>query len=135
MYQAKVSAQRPRLRHAVVPVFVAFLVGALHALPGNEIAHASWLDAVQADKVIHLGLFATLAHSMLVGLGKSGMMERGRWFVLVGCILYGLLLEWLQGAFCVGRCADGWDVLADALGVGVAWLTFRWVYRVWPGEG
>ncbi len=133
MYATKTTAKRPRLRHAVVPVFVAFLVGALHALPGSEIAHASWLDALQADKFIHLGLFATLAHSTLVGLGKSGLMERGRWYALVGCLAYGIVLEWVQGAFCPGRYADGWDVLADALGVGVAWLTYRWVYRVWPG--
>lgn len=134
MHLTKTTAKRPRLRHAVVPLFVAVLVASLHALPGKDIAHASWLDALHADKFIHAGLFCVLAHSALVGLGKSGMLFRGQWAVLAGCVGYGVVLEGMQGAVCPGRYADGWDVLADAVGVGIAWLTFRLVYAVWPAQ-
>lgn len=134
MMLTKTTAKRPRARHAVVPAFLAVFIVALHALPGDDIAHASWLDALHVDKLVHLGLFATLMHSVLVGLGKSGMLYHGRYWASVACVLFGVGLEAMQGAWCPGRFADPWDGLADALGVACAWATFRLVYEVWPGE-
>lgn len=133
MMLTKTTAKRPRLRHALMPAFVALLIAALHALPGRDIAHASWLDAVHVDKVVHAAMFAVLAHAVLVGMGKSGLLSRWRWAATAGCLLYGVVLEGVQGAWCPGRTADPWDALADGIGVALAWVTFRWIYRSWPG--
>lgn len=133
MMLTKTTAKRPRMRHAVVPGLLLLLIVALHALPGEDIAHASWLDALHVDKFVHMGLFLTFAHSVFVGLGKSGMLRVGRVWATVGCVLLGIALEGMQGAWCPGRFPDAWDAMADAVGVGLAWLSFRVVYRFWPG--
>lgn len=73
----KTTAKGPRMRHAVVPGLLLLLIVALHALPGEDIAHASWLDALHVDKLVHLGLFLMFAHSVFVGLGQVGDAAHG----------------------------------------------------------
>lgn len=134
MIRSNAAAQRPRLRHALVPTCVALMIFGLHALPGEDIAHANWLDALHVDKLVHLGLFTLLTHSAFVGLGKSGLLRKRAIFASVVFVLYGVGLEWMQGVWCSGRFADFWDVFADALGVAAAWGTFRYIYHEGPTD-
>lgn len=63
----------------------------------------------QADKVVHLGLYAVLA---LLGRVRFG---RGSPANIVLCLAFGGLDEWHQH-FVPGRCMDLLDWLADATG-------------------
>jgi len=134
MIRSNSAVQRPRFRHALVPGCVALMIFGLHALPGEDIAHAGWLDVLHVDKLIHFGLFALLTHSTFVGLGKSGFLRQWAVWASGFFILYGVGLEWMQGNWFSGRYADAWDVVADAVGVICAWGSFRFIYQKGPKE-
>ena len=66
------------------------------------------------DKVEHLAAYILLA------LWFTGLVARGRyWLVALGLLALGLLIEVLQWRMNLGRAAEGLDMLANALGVGV----------------
>jgi hypothetical protein len=46
-------------------------------------------------------------------------------------LLYGALIEILQGAMALGRTADFWDLAADAGGLALGLLAARWFGRAW----
>lgn len=113
------SLRRPRLWLglwwlAIVAIVAVCLVPApdLPTVPGN------------ADKLEHLLAFALLA-AVAVQLYATR-----RALVLVGCglVLLGIAIELAQGAFTSTRSMDGWDAVADALGVvlGLATVWTPW---------
>lgn len=66
----------------------------------------------QADKLIHMGLFAVLA--------ATAGWRWGRWRTIVlGLLGYALVSEILQGAGIPGRQFDLVDLAADSAGLGV----------------
>jgi len=66
------------------------------------------------DKVEHLAAYVLLA------LWFTGLVARGRyWVVATGLLMLGLLIEVLQWRMNLGRSAEGLDMLANTLGVGI----------------
>ena len=66
------------------------------------------------DKVEHLAAYVLLA------LWFTGLVARGRyWAVAAGLMAMGLLIEVLQWRMNLGRSAEGLDMLANTLGVGI----------------
>jgi VanZ family protein len=62
------------------------------------------------DKVVHVVLFAVLTLTgRRAGLGAAALVP--------SLLAYAVLSEVAQGTLLPGRSADGWDVLADAVGV------------------
>jgi hypothetical protein len=92
------------------------------------------------DKVVHAVLFlvhaSTLVRSFEAGSfaarteAPARQGTRALWLAAGLSLLYGGVLEWLQGV--IGRDADPWDLLADGVGIGlcVAWRLGR---RWWRG--
>jgi hypothetical protein len=53
--------------------------------------------------------------------------RRAHWRAAWALVGLGLAMELAQGAFTADRMMDGWDLLADAIGVAAgAWLALRW---------
>ena len=114
-------------------------VGDSAQLPPVKLDISPALDPIRLeqnyfDKVIHVGLFALLGVSGMIGLGKSGLLMKYRITASVACVGYGVALEFMQGALFEGRNADPVDALADAVGVAAGWVIYRLIYRGWPGE-
>jgi len=66
------------------------------------------------DKVEHLAAYVLLA------LWFTGLVARGRyWVVASGLLALGFLIEVLQWRMNLGRSAEGLDMLANTLGVGI----------------
>lgn len=86
---------------------VAVLVLSLAPVPAGHMVF-SW-----QDKLEHA--FAFLALGMLGHLAWAGRWQA----VAVGLLAYGALIELAQ-SWTSYRMGDGWDWLADALGVGLA---------------
>jgi VanZ family protein len=93
------------------------VVAFLTLLPGKDLPEIS---IVNFDKVAHLGVFAILEFLYLRWIGKRYL------WITAACIIYGGLLEVLQGAFYVDRYADIWDFVFNGLGCIVALLVVKY---------
>lgn len=119
------------LRHIMFPALWALVIFALHALPGNEVPQQDWLRIFQVDKVVHLSMFAVLSLSLFIALGKSGVTRKYKIVVLIGCVLYGIVLEMAQDVWFLDRYASVADILADTVGVFIGRIAFRGIYGCW----
>lgn len=118
-------------RHMIVPILWALLILGLHAIPGSDIPAQNWMDLFQMDKLLHVIMFAILSSSVFVALGKSGSIRKYKWFVGIMLVLYGIGLEFAQDLWFLEREASMGDIIADALGVLLGRLLFRWIYGCW----
>jgi VanZ family protein len=104
-------------RWASLGLFVGGCLGlaVLSLLPGEHLPPATWQVW---DKAQH-----ALAYAVLGGVGFVAFAHaRGR--VVVGLLLYGACIELAQAA--TGwRQGDVWDVLANAVGLGVVYVLWR----------
>lgn len=80
------------------------------------------------DKMLHTGAYLFLAllweFSILL---KSKNLDRYRpnvFWVALGCVLFGMLIEVLQGTLTSYRTPDWFDVLANTTGISLAVLIF-----------
>ena len=99
------------------------LATVLFCLPGDELPKEDWLGDINADKIVHVGLFSTLV--MLWGLpfisrsnpdDNSQQLKRTLFYVMIVAIAYGIAIEFIQGAFIPKRSYSVSDMVADALG-------------------
>lgn len=91
-------------------VFVAAVVFTLYAAlaPGDDTA-----GLIPWDKAKHFIVFYGLTFLAAMALPKS------RWWKIAAVLLvFGIAIEILQGLPIVGRDADVFDIVADALGIG-----------------
>ena len=101
-----------------VPGILAFIVATLlFCLPGQEFPEAGWLENLQIDKIVHVGLFAVLVvlWCLPIAAGKERVTQP-----LVGItiafILYGIAIEFIQLEFIPHRSFDLMDIVADTVG-------------------
>lgn len=89
----------------------------LCATPGQYIPSASWMQLLSLDKLIHAGVFFILSGLLLAVAVK---FYAGREVIIMlfvmGCVLYGALLEVMQAKFFSNRSADWYDVVANTFG-------------------
>ena len=107
----------------VIAEFV--LVFILLSLPGNNLNdHSSWISKIMAlpyaDKVVHMGLFGSLALSLFFHFemltNTRYKTTRAKALALIICILYGIGMEYYQKYYVPTRGFDVLDMLADAIG-------------------
>lgn len=116
-------------------IFEFVLIFILLSMPGSDIQGRSWISFIMhlpyADKVIHMGLFGSLALSIFFYLEQlSGIWFksiRAKALILILCILYGIGMEFYQKYFVPSRSFDVIDMLADAIGALLALPFFNWV--------
>ncbi|MGI9137452.1 MAG: VanZ family protein [Sediminibacterium sp.] len=116
----------------VIAEFV--LVFVLLSLPGNEFPdQTSWISKIMslpfADKIVHMGLFGSLALSIFVHFevhtDASYKSNRVKAIALIVCILYGIGMEYYQKYFVPNRGFEILDMLADAIGALCALPVFK----------
>lgn len=107
----------------VIAEFV--LVFVLLSLPGNDFNdHTSWISKIMAlpyaDKVVHMGLFGSLALSVFFHFemltDARYKTTRTKAIALIICILYGIGMEYYQKYYVTSRGFEVLDMLADAIG-------------------
>lgn len=75
-------------------------------------------DSGQTDKFVHLASYATLM------FWWAQLVVRRRWRLALAVILYGIVIEGLQG-LTPNRQPDVFDALANSAGVLIGWLAAR----------
>ena len=122
-------------------IFEFVLIFILLSMPGSNFQGKSWISSIlhlpYADKVVHMGLFGSLALSIFFyfeQLSTIGFKSiRAKALSLILCILYGIGMEYYQKYFVPSRSFDVIDMLADAIGALLALPFFNWVkYFIQP---
>ena len=132
----KPAPQQPvgRPAYAALPALWAIVVLVLTLTPANEMPNTPSWELLSFDTAAHAGVFALLA-----ALSWFSMRRQRRWprlarhpgmVVLVGCILFGGLIEILQFTMNLGRHAEWTDVLGDSIGAAlVLGMATAWAAR------
>ena len=92
---------------------------------------AAWVEDIPSppEPLLHLLMFSALTGVWLYAL------PRWRWFVTAAGVFAAFATEALQAVAAMGRTAALDDLIANLLGVGVAWAVARWWSRSETEEG
>src|SRR3990172_1796044 len=115
------------LKHNKWALLWAMLIFVLCMIPGSDLPKISWLENFGFDKFVHAGLFFVLASLLARGFSKHKKARSPKIITLIICVVYGGLLELLQGALFVERTADIYDFIANSLGSALGLLLFNTV--------
>jgi len=78
------------------------------------------MDAIQADKIVHIGLFGMLSFLFFLPFIKfPSSFEQKRQSILwiaLGALAYGIIMEFVQKYWVPNRSFDGYDIVADGVG-------------------
>ena len=92
------------------------LVGSL--VPGSMVAPVFFVS----DKLIHLG-----AYALLLGLFAPFYHQKTSVRIGIRLVAFGVVIEFLQGGLGL-RSFDGWDMVANAVGVISMWMVLHFLY-------
>jgi VanZ family protein len=102
----------------------------LLVLPGSDLPRENWLSAIYFDKWVHIGMFALLVFLWCRVLSKRNYEARKLNTVFVqialAAIVYGTIMELIQGLFIPGRSGDVSDIIADTVGAWGGYYFSRW---------
>lgn len=112
----------------VAEIVIIFI---LLSLPGNSFHTTSnWFGDLPIDKMVHIGLFGSLAFSLFYSFEKStykGLKTvRAKAYALIFCMLYGIAMEYYQKYYVPSRGFEVADMLADTAGAILALPIFTW---------
>jgi aminopeptidase YwaD len=121
--------------YAVPPLLWAAIMLVLTLTPAKEMPRTPDWKLLAFDTAAHAGVFAVLAVLSWVALRKQrrwpALAQRPGIPVLIGCVLFGGLIEVLQYVMAVGRQAEWSDVAGDSLGAALALLLVSGGWRWW----
>ena len=78
------------------------------------------------DKVEHIFAYFTLAICWLFSFYHK---PNKKYFIVIACIIYGIIIEILQSNLTIYRTGDYLDVLANSFGVVLALLIFNQILK------
>ena len=101
-----------------ITIFIAFLsIANLGKILPNK-------DLLISDKLNHAIAYFFMALSWFYAFQKKKLRSLKEMYIVILCILYGILMEFLQWGVTSYRTASYLDVLANSLGVLIAYLGF-----------
>ena len=78
-----------------------------------------------SDKVYHLIAYFLLMLSWLYVFCKKETLQRNVKYIILGCIIFGIIIEILQGVITSYRTASYLDIVANTIGVLLAVVIFH----------
>lgn len=89
----------------------------LLVIPGSDLPKNPFLAMIYFDKWVHIGLFGILNFFCIWGLMKRNVFSKKSFiYSTLICILYGIVMEFIQKIFASERSFDITDILADIAG-------------------
>jgi VanZ family protein len=110
------------LKKFIPAILYLILVTVLLCLPGKAFSSVSadWMEQYHIDKVIHVGIFALLVFLFCNPIQAKGffnnLIVKVYFIIMIVAIIYGLIMEFVQGSFVANRSFDWLDVVADIVG-------------------
>jgi aminopeptidase YwaD len=121
--------------YAIPPLLWAIIMLVLTLTPAKEMPRTPDWKLLAFDTAAHAGVFAVLAVLSWIALRQQrrwpALAQRPAVPVLIGCVLFGGLIEVLQYLMAVGRQAEWSDVAGDSLGAALALLLVSGGWRWW----
>jgi VanZ family protein len=119
-----------RLNRFLLPAIAWFILCTfLLTLPGNSFPQQSWTDYIpQFDKWVHIGLFSIMCVLFCWGFYKAGKFPLKKFFLysLLFCVVYGIVMEFVQRNFIPNRSFDTGDIIADTIGAAIGyWFALK----------
>ena len=121
----------------VMPLLVTAAVVLLHCLPGADLDADDWWAQWHMDKLLHLIAFGMWGLTWAIALAKQRRLQRAwhlEFGVLVAAVIFGMVLEAMQGAWMSGRTFDWMDVVADVVGAMSSLGVFFGIFGQRPGR-
>ena len=87
------------------------------------------IEISHADKIYHAIAYFSLGLTWLLSFPKSLQNKKLKYLIVVCCIIYGIIIEVLQGTLTTYRTASLLDILANTVGVMIAMILFKQVYK------
>lgn len=84
---------------------------------------------IHIDKVEHAFAYCVLTLSWLLAIKGTGEKTRLKYTVALSCVFFGMIIEVLQAILTTYRTASLLDILANSVGIGIALLLFKFVYK------
>jgi glycopeptide antibiotics resistance protein len=116
------------LKHTKWAMLWALLILILCGIPGRDIPHISFLELLSFDKFVHAGIFFVLVLFTIRGFLLQTMIRflqtNAKIVATTFCIIYGGLLEVMQGTLFQERSADMFDFIANSFGVLVGLMMY-----------
>ncbi|MFN5182057.1 MAG: VanZ family protein [Bacteroidota bacterium] len=113
---------------ALVWTLVIFI---LCSMPGKAIPEFSWMELLSLDKLIHGFIFFVLQLLYMHGFKTQEKNSFIRRFYLeiplIGCIIYGAVLELMQFHIFSSRSGDYGDFIANSTGVITASILYKFI--------
>lgn len=103
----------------VVTISIAIL--SLTSVPKIDLG----LNIKSTDKYLHILAYCTLSFFWHLALRKKLQNKRYYIAIITSIIVYGIILEGLQGGLTSYRTADWYDVIANTIGVFLAIILFH----------
>ena len=78
-----------------------------------------------SDKTYHFIAYFFLIFSWLYAFLKNEKFQKNIKYLILGCLIFGIVIEILQGTITSYRTTSYLDILANSVGIGLAVLTFH----------
>lgn len=121
----------------IVPACATLGIAGMHLLPGSDLSADDWWAVWHMDKALHALAFAGCCLTWTIALAKQRRLQQGNAMALAlacGTLIFGTVLEAMQGAWMPGRFFDLADVAADVAGAGLSLVAFQLIFGQKPGR-
>ncbi len=108
----------------IIALFFTVLIAWGSFLPSDEFETITF-DLY--DKIVHIGGYGVLTFSWFLAIRPRTNEFKKVVLLILALGLYGIIIEVLQGALSAHRKADIFDILANFVGVMLAFLTFYFI--------
>ena len=112
-----------QIKYFVSALAVTALIAYL-SLANLRFAKVSFLSFSGMDKMKHIVAYFVLTFSWFLAFEKKSSLSKFRNWVVYFVFLFGLLLEILQAFFTGYRTGEVFDLLANSIGIVIAFLFF-----------
>ena len=120
------------LRYIMPSLFWTVVIIFLYALPGNNLPGTKLWDMLPLDKVAHFVVFGLYSCMMCIGLTKQNALPIKRLspsqHAVIWGLVFGSILEAIQGAVFIQRTTDIMDMLANGAGIFMGYVIFALLY-------
>ena len=105
----------------------------LCGIPGRDIPHISFLELLSFDKWVHCGIFFVLVlltiRGFLLQTRFATLKNNAKAITLIICVMYGGMLEVMQGTLFEERSADIYDFVANSVGCMMGFFLYNFMER------